>query len=74
MERNAHESDRQRHENRLKRLQPFHPRGPRTGNKRIYRGGSWKSRIVSLRATARHFNSPDYSSNDVGFRVICECD
>ncbi len=41
--------------------------------KRIYRGGSWKSRIGNLRATARNFNLPDYLSNDVGFRVICEC-
>lgn len=49
------------------------PRGPRNNQRRIYRGGSWKSRAASLRATARHFNSPDYSSNDVGFRVVCEC-
>ncbi|MGB8166318.1 MAG: SUMF1/EgtB/PvdO family nonheme iron enzyme [Chthoniobacteraceae bacterium] len=50
------------------------PRGSTTGPKRNYRGGSWKSRAASLRATARAFNLPDYSSNDVGFRVICECD
>ena len=50
------------------------PRGAPSGPKRNYRGGSWKSRSASLRATARAFNLPDYSSNDVGFRVICECD
>lgn len=50
------------------------PRSSRSSNQRIYRGGSWKSRITSLRTTARSFNQPDYSSNDVGFRVICECD
>ncbi len=50
------------------------PRGTPNGLKRNYRGGSWKSRAASLRATARAFNLPDYSSNDVGFRVICECD
>lgn len=49
------------------------PRGPRNNQRRNHRGGSWKSRAASLRATARHFNSPDYSSNDVGFRVVCEC-
>jgi formylglycine-generating enzyme required for sulfatase activity len=49
------------------------PRGPRNSTRRIYRGGSWKSRAASLRAPARHFNQPDYSSNDVGFRVVCEC-
>lgn len=50
------------------------PRGPMGGSKRLYRGGSWKSRIANLRATARNFNLPDYLSNDVGFRVVCECD
>jgi formylglycine-generating enzyme required for sulfatase activity len=50
------------------------PRGPRDGGKRIYRGGSWKSRAASLRASSRNFNSPDYSSNDVGFRIVCECE
>ncbi len=49
------------------------PRGPTQGSKRNCRGGSWKSRAGSLRAAARHFNLPEYASNDVGFRVICEC-
>ena len=50
------------------------PRGPVNGTRRIYRGGSWKSRASSLRGSTRSFNLPDYSSNDVGFRVVCECD
>ncbi len=50
------------------------PRGPVSGQKRVYRGGSWKSRSSSLRTSARAFNVLDYSSNDVGFRVICECE
>jgi formylglycine-generating enzyme required for sulfatase activity len=50
------------------------PRGPTTGAKRIYRGGSWKSRFNSLRATARGSNMPNYSCNDLGFRIVCECD
>jgi formylglycine-generating enzyme required for sulfatase activity len=49
-------------------------RGPTQGQRRIYRGGSWKSKAASLRASARHFNMPDYSSNDVGFRIVCECE
>lgn len=49
-------------------------RGPLQGTKRVYRGGSWKSRANSLRASARHFNSPDFSANDVGFRVVCDCE
>ncbi len=49
------------------------PRGPAGGMKRMYRGGSWKSRPGNLRTSARNFNAPDYSSNDVGFRVLGEC-
>ena len=50
------------------------PRGPANGAKRVYRGGSWKSRFHSLRATARGSNMPNYSCNDLGFRVVCECE
>ena len=50
------------------------PRGPTSGAKRIYRGGSWKSRFKSLRATARNSNVPSFSCNDLGFRIVCECD
>ena len=49
------------------------PRGPTNGSKRIYRGGSWKARATNLRTTARNHNLPEYLSNDVGFRVLCEC-
>ena len=42
--------------------------------RRIYRGGSWKSRATSLRAATRNFNVPQYSANDVGFRIVCECE
>jgi formylglycine-generating enzyme required for sulfatase activity len=49
------------------------PKGGFRGTKRVYRGGSWKSRAHSVRGCARHFNAPNYSSNDVGFRVVCEC-
>ncbi len=50
------------------------PRGPTTGPKRVYRGGSWKSRFASLRTTSRSANAPNYSCNDLGFRVVCECE
>ena len=50
------------------------PRGPLNGTQRVYRGGSWKSRFANLKTTARGFNLPIYSSNDVGFRIVCECD
>ncbi len=50
------------------------PRGPKTGVQRVYRGGSWKSRFASLKCTARGYNLATYASNDVGFRIVCECD
>jgi formylglycine-generating enzyme required for sulfatase activity len=50
------------------------PRGPNHGTKRIYRGGSWKSRAASIRTSARAFNAPEYVANDVGFRVACDCE
>jgi formylglycine-generating enzyme required for sulfatase activity len=49
------------------------PRGAAAGAKRVYRGGSWKSRFSTLRATARNSNAANYSCNDVGFRIVCEC-
>jgi formylglycine-generating enzyme required for sulfatase activity len=50
------------------------PRGPTSGAKRVYRGGSWKSRFNSLRTTARGSNVPSFSCNDLGFRIACECE
>jgi len=48
------------------------PRGPISGMNRLYRGGSWKSRFTNLRATTRASNAPNYSCNDIGFRIVCE--
>jgi formylglycine-generating enzyme required for sulfatase activity len=50
------------------------PHGPLNGTKRVHRGGSWKSRFHSLRATARSSNMVNYSCNDLGFRIVCECE
>ncbi len=50
------------------------PKGPTSGSKRVHRGGSWKSRFQNLRATARSANVPNFSCNDLGFRVACECE
>jgi formylglycine-generating enzyme required for sulfatase activity len=50
------------------------PRGSSAGTKRVHRGGSWKSRFSSLRTTVRSSNVPGFSCNDLGFRVVCECD
>src|SRR5439155_1686886 len=50
------------------------PRGPTTGTKRVHRGGSWKSRFSSLRTTVRNSNVPGFACNDLGFRIVCQCD
>jgi formylglycine-generating enzyme required for sulfatase activity len=50
------------------------PRGPTSGAKRVLRGGSWKSRFGSLRSTTRNSNVSNYSCNDLGFRIVCECE
>ena len=50
------------------------PHGPVNGTRRVCRGGSWKSRFTSLRTTVRGSNAPRFSFNDLGFRVVCECD
>lgn len=52
----------------------INPRGPTAGAKRVHRGGSWKSRFNSLRTTVRSSNVPSFSCNDLGFRIVCECD
>src|SRR3984893_12712662 len=49
-------------------------RGAAAGTKRVHRGGSWKSRFSSLRTTARGSNIAGFSCNDLGFRIVCECD
>ena len=48
------------------------PTGPKTGNSRIPRGGSWNSTPVGARLSNRNLNypwSPDYN---IGFRVVRE--
>ena len=50
------------------------PRGATSGTKRVQRGGSWKSRFNSLRTTVRSSNVPGFHCNDLGFRIVCECD
>ena len=49
------------------------PIGPGGGQQRVLRGGSWRSRVASLRSVARSSNLPAFQSNDIGFRVVCEC-
>jgi formylglycine-generating enzyme required for sulfatase activity len=64
------------------------PKGPKTGNEWVIRGGSYKSDAAELRCAARDFTRQErwlitdpqvpkslwwYSDvKDVGFRVVCE--
>lgn len=50
------------------------PPPARLGANRVFRGGSWKSRAASLRSTARSSNAPTSFANDVGFRIVCDCE
>lgn len=52
----------------------INPCNSKLGQMRVYRGGSWRSRAASLRGASRNSNSPIYLANDVGFRIVCECD
>jgi len=45
------------------------PRGPRWGDERVARGGSWYHYAVHCRSAARDYNSPDSRINNLGFRL-----
>jgi len=49
--------------------QPSH-RNIFKGNKRIQRGGSWRTGIYQLRVTMRHSENTESKYNDVGFRLV----
>jgi len=46
------------------------PKGPNTGTQKVVRGGSFSFDSFFLRVTARMFYPPEYTSDDVGFRVV----
>jgi len=45
------------------------PQGPRDGQRRVSRGGSWRHRIKFSRCAARSSLPPDFKYADYGFRV-----
>ncbi len=51
----------------------MNPTGPPHGTHRVCRGGSWKTPLSSLKATTRGCHLPTHLSNDLGFRIVCEC-
>lgn len=50
------------------------PLGPKTGELRVARGGSWKNPILGVRATDRMANFPEISSSGTGFRCVLDMD
>jgi len=47
------------------------PRGPRSGEYRVLRGGSWYRDPEGQRSALRHYFEPSYSLMDMGVRVAC---
>lgn len=45
-------------------------RGPGSGSNRVKRGGSWNNNAINCRVANRNNNSPDYSNNNLGFRLV----
>jgi|GEM_PF-1357753 len=45
-------------------------KGPKSGAKRVLRGGSWREEAVSCRVSHRSWYYPVYSSHNVGFRCV----
>jgi formylglycine-generating enzyme required for sulfatase activity len=48
------------------------PKGPRTGNARVVKGGSWDSRPTVLSASSRNFGYRGYREGDYGFRCAMD--
>jgi len=49
-------------------------KGPKSGNKRVLRGGSWREDAVPCRVSHRSWYYPVYSSHNVGFRCVVNLD
>jgi formylglycine-generating enzyme required for sulfatase activity len=45
------------------------PRGPATGQSRVFRGGSWMEEETAARPSARGYALPDFKHRTVGFRL-----
>ena len=46
------------------------PTGPSTGSFRVFRGGSWGGNAGDCRSSYRSYNTPGFSSNGVGLRLV----
>jgi uncharacterized protein (TIGR02996 family) len=48
------------------------PTGPKRGDERMVRGGSWSNRSSVCRSATRGWIRPGTMDNETGFRVVCE--
>jgi len=48
------------------------PRGPKTGERKVSRGGSWRHHIKMTRCAARSSIPPEFQYSDYGFRAACD--
>ena len=46
------------------------PQGPATGKRRVYRGGSFLEEDFMCPSDYRHYDAPDFSLDNLGFRVV----
>jgi len=46
------------------------PKGPSSGSRRVFRGGSWSNRAYYLRSAHRNSYSPGYRYSIIGFRLV----
>jgi formylglycine-generating enzyme required for sulfatase activity len=46
------------------------PQGPSSGDKRVFRGGSWLNEPMLLRASDRNDEDPSVSHHRIGFRLV----
>ncbi len=44
------------------------PKGPKTGDRKVLRGGSWEDEPRRIRVTARAIAEPEFSDLTIGFR------
>lgn len=49
---------------------PEDPKGPRSGEYRVNRGGCWFSYLKFCRSASRYRNAEDYRYNNLGFRIV----
>lgn len=46
------------------------PQGPKSGQKRVLRGGSWHNDERVIRSAVRSFDAPNYRHDFIGFRLV----